>query len=52
MPRITTGGGRIGRGGCGRRAQHRRFPSRFMAMAGSGVDRSWAGLINEYEAAA
>jgi len=42
MPRITTGGGRIGRGGCGRRAQHRRFPSRFMAMAGSGVDRSWA----------
>ena len=34
-------GGRIGRCGCGRRARHRRFPSRF--MAGSGVDRSWAG---------
>ena len=34
------GGGRIGRCGCGRRARHRRFPSRF--MAGSGVDRSWA----------
>ena len=32
--------GRIGRCGCGRRARHRRFPSRF--MAGSGVDRSWA----------
>jgi putative transposase len=31
---------RLGRCGCGRRARHRRSPSRF--MAGSGVDRSWA----------
>jgi len=39
--RTTTPRDRIGRCGCGRRARHRRFPSRL--MAGSGVDRSWAG---------
>jgi len=41
MRRTTTGGGRIGHCGCGRRVRHRRFLSRF--RAGSGVDRSWAG---------
>jgi len=39
--RTTTPRGRIGRCSCGRRARRRRFPSRL--MAGSGVDRSWAG---------
>ena len=39
-PPTTTGGGRIGRCGCGRRAQHRRFPA---GHGRSGVDRSWAG---------
>ncbi len=39
--RTTTPRDGIGRCGCGRRARHRRFPSRL--MAGSGVDRSWAG---------
>jgi hypothetical protein len=36
----TTGGGRIGRCGCGRRAQHRPFRSGI--LTGSGVGRSWA----------
>ena len=40
-PPTTTPRGRIGHSGCGRRARHPRFPSRF--MAGSGVDQSWAG---------
>ena len=39
--RSTTPRGRIGLCSCGRRARHRRFPSR--STAGSGVDRSWAG---------
>jgi hypothetical protein len=39
-PATTTPRGRIGRCRCGRRARHRRFPSRFMAE--SGVDQSWA----------
>ena len=39
-PRTTTPRGRIGRCGCGRRAQHCQSPSR--SMAESGVDRSWA----------
>jgi len=42
-PPTTTPRVRIGRCSCGRRARHRRFPSRF--VAGSGVDRSWAASL-------